>query len=106
MSDKKQPPELITIPYVDVRQSGLTDLLKTQKENNDVIEKLKENMNIVLRSGAMAALSLGDHFAKQWLKKTNNPYFDEITEFQKSLKTKGVYALNLSYEWACTTGVF
>jgi len=55
---------------------------------------------------AWLPLRIGDFLSKRWLKKSKNPYFGEIKTFARALKTSGVYALNLSYEWACTTGVF
>ncbi len=39
-------------------------------------------------------------------KKNNNPYHNEIAAYAKLLRTPGVYALNLCYEWACTSSVY
>jgi hypothetical protein len=96
---------LPAIPYVDVREGGIIDLLATQKENN-VVGKMKKQIGFAGRAAAWLALTPGDRLSKKWLRKTDNPYLSEITAFAKVLKTKGIYALNLSYEWACTTGVY
>jgi hypothetical protein len=98
---------LTTIPYVDIRDGGLVDLLATQKKDNNVLRKLKGGkLGFVKKSIAFLPLALGDALSKKWLKKSRNPYLAEIKALAKGLKTKGIYALNLSYEWACTTGVY
>jgi hypothetical protein len=96
---------LTPIPYVDLREGSLVDLLETQKQNN-VVKKMKKKLGFLGPLLAWLPLRIGDFFSKRWLKKSRNPYLGEIKTFAKALKTRGVYALNLSYEWACTTGVF
>ena len=51
-------------------------------------------------------LPLADKIAKKWLQQSNNPYYQEITQYTQALNIPGIYALNLSYEWGCTSGAF
>ena len=51
-------------------------------------------------------LPLVDRQAKKWLRKTANPYLAEIDQFAQILGTRGAHALNLSYEWGCTSAAF
>lgn len=49
-------------------------------------------------------LALGDFRSRRWLVRQNNPYLGEIDRIAATLRQPGVHMLNLSYEWACTTG--
>jgi hypothetical protein len=48
---------------------------------------------------------LGDRRSRRWLERARNPYLPEIKAVADTLGAHGAYLLNLSYEWACTTGV-
>jgi hypothetical protein len=51
-------------------------------------------------------MPVSDFLSKRWLEKSNNPYRDEIGQNAEIIGIKGVHALNLAYEWGCTTGVY
>jgi len=51
------------------------------------------------------ALAFMDGVSPRWLDRSNNPYRGEIDEIAALLGKPGAYALNASYEWACTSGV-
>ena len=59
-------------------------------------------------SDALSRLILpkADKIAKNWLHQTSNPYRQEIDQYASILNDPGIYALNLSYEWGCTSGAF
>lgn len=57
-----------------------------------------------LASGVL--LPIADGVAKKWLQDTNNPFIEEIKQYAKTLGVSGVYALNISYEWGCSSGGF
>lgn len=48
---------------------------------------------------------IGDMLSQRWLERAGNPYLDEIRAVQHLMPGRGGYLLNMSYEWACTTGV-
>lgn len=44
-----------------------------------------------------------DWRSRQWIERNDSPYVPEIEHIAERLPGAGVHALNLSYEWACTT---
>jgi len=56
------------------------------------------------RYGALA-IRVADAASRRWLERTANPYLGEIAGMAARIGEPGVYMLNLSYEWSCTTGV-
>jgi hypothetical protein len=51
-------------------------------------------------------MPLADRWSHQWLQRTRNPYLHEIETMVDVLGCKGVFALNVCYEWGCTSGVW
>jgi hypothetical protein len=50
-------------------------------------------------------LDFGDRRSQRWLRRQRNPYLGELDRIAASgLPSRGLYMLNLSYEWGCTTG--
>jgi hypothetical protein len=52
------------------------------------------------------ALLVADRISRDWLERTKNPYFGEIHLLAERLGVPGVYALNVVFEWGCTSGAF
>jgi len=48
-------------------------------------------------------LRVGDRLSETWLRRSCTPYLAEIEEVAKLLREPGGYALNLTFEWGCTT---
>jgi hypothetical protein len=57
------------------------------------------------RAYSGAGLRLGDRLSRRWLERRANPYLPDIAAIAQAMGRPGGYALNLSYEWACTCGV-
>jgi len=53
-------------------------------------------------AAAHILLPLGDAMARRWLARTQNPYLPEIDRIAAHRPVRGLYALNLSYEWGCS----
>lgn len=51
-------------------------------------------------------LPFADKKSHAWLAKTSNPFLHEIETFDSIIGLRGIYALNLSYEWGCTSGAY
>src|SRR3990172_1477409 len=51
------------------------------------------------------AVRVADRLSRRWLVRSRNPYLGEIETAARHLDRPGVWLLNLSYEWACTTRV-
>jgi hypothetical protein len=61
-----------------------------------------------LFSQGISALVLpkGDRVSHDWLVKTNNPYLEEIKYFSERINLSGIFALNVCFEWGCTSSVY
>ncbi len=97
------------IPLVDVQAADLSSLLLDSAHADRVkalIAASRKTLGIYSQIASYALLPLSDRIAKRWLKKTNNPYLPEIQKIAQVLNIAGIYGLNLSYEWGCTSGVF
>lgn len=95
------------IPLIDIRDEGPLALVRARAESTrQLIEASRDSFGIASRFASYAALPLGDYFSKDWLKRTDNPYLEEIEEASSLLGQAGVYALNLCYEWGCTSGAY
>lgn len=46
-----------------------------------------------------------DRISRNWLKRTDNPYLPELDRLAARIGEPGLHMLNVSYEWACTSGV-
>ncbi len=57
------------------------------------------------RSYGGLALRMGDRATWRWLTRNANPYRDDIAAVAEHISMPGVFLLNLSYEWTCTSGV-
>ena len=51
-----------------------------------------------------AGLTFGDAVSRRWLQHNHNPYWPEIEATAAAIGHPGAHLLNVSYEWACTSG--
>lgn len=92
------------IPVVDIRESSPAQLVRDYPEKAQALIHASRNIyGAASRIASHLALPLGDAVSHRWLQHNKNPYHDEITHSAKVLKSGGVYALNLCYEWGCTS---
>ena len=56
-------------------------------------------------SYSATGLKLADLLSRRWLARNATPYRAEIDALAASLRRPGGHMLNVSYEWACTTGI-
>ncbi len=96
-----------TIPFIDLRGSEPTALIDAYPDKSLALIRASRNIyGLASRAASNLALPIGDAASRAWLKKTQNLYADEIDYYACALKVRGVYALNLCYEWGCTTGAY
>jgi hypothetical protein len=55
--------------------------------------------------GARVVAPVLDRVSSAWLRRTPSPYLDEIAAIAKLIGGGGVWFVNASYEWGCTTRV-
>lgn len=98
---------LPSIPLIDIREGGPLALLDQRLDScKELIRASTSFAGAITRAASYAALPLGDHWSRAWLARSNNPYRAEIAGYVQRLDMSGVYALNLAYEWGCTSAVY
>lgn len=90
---------LPSIPIIDVRCGGAPDLARVAED------QLHDLFGRCRRAFTTPVLGIADRVSQNWLRRSANPYLSDIDEISSLLPGKGAYALNTSYEWACTSGV-
>jgi len=95
------------ISFVDLRGKSPIDLLRSYPDRAQALVKAARRTYGKLSYAASAlALPIADKKSHAWLKRTCDPYLYEIETFAEILGVPGIYALNLSYEWGCTSGAY
>lgn len=98
---------LTNIPLIDVRNSSLVNLLDNNREKaQKIVAASKTTFGVYSKMASYVVLPVGDHLSRKWLYKTKNPYLGEIEKYASLLPIKGIFALNLCYEWGCTSGAY
>jgi hypothetical protein len=87
------------IPLIDAVAGGPLSLLRSEPQ------RLSALLAAARRRYGRLVLSLGDRATRQWLARSRNPYAHELAAVAAHIGLPGALLLNLSYEWACTSGV-
>jgi hypothetical protein len=96
--------KLVTIPLVE---GSSVELLRRFPDKAKALACAAENtFGLLSQIGSRIALPLGDRVSLAWLERTANPYAHEIKELAGYLGIRGVYFLNICFEWGCTSGVW
>ncbi|NQU70374.1 MAG: hypothetical protein HQ514_07485 [Rhodospirillales bacterium] len=90
---------LRTIPLIDAGTNGAPGALAAAPE------LLFEIMQTARRRYGMPAMWAADAVSRHWMEKTGDPYLPEIARIAQRIGSPGIYMLNLSFEWSCTTGL-
>jgi hypothetical protein len=88
---------LPSIPVIDIGAGDMAVL--AQRERRHALALVEASR----RQFSRAALALLDPPSKRWLARTANPYRQEIDRIAEIVGCAGVHALNLSFEWACSS---
>jgi hypothetical protein len=94
-------PGLPAIPVIDVRDGGPVAHAKLQRER---MLALRDACFYFL-PGAVRLAPVLDKVSSKWLARTPSPYLDEIAAIAGLAPGGGVWFVNASYEWGCTTRV-
>jgi len=87
------------IPLIDIGAAGPVALFEARRDGALAL------MAAGCDAYGRIAISLADKLSHRWLERTDNPYLGELDVLARSCGHPGLYMLNLSYEWLCTTGV-
>ncbi|HEV2547032.1 MAG TPA: hypothetical protein VGU20_06835 [Stellaceae bacterium] len=92
-------PEIPEIPLVDIGQGGGIALFDAQADRAAALVETTLSSHALLPLAARFA----DQVSRRWLTRQANPYRNEIEYIAERLSRRGVYFLNIVYEWACST---
>jgi hypothetical protein len=93
------PSALPDIPVIALGREGVVGLARRESARLDALLRLAR------RQYTPPLLALLDRLSHRWLKRARNPFLGEMEAIAHGRGRTGIYALNLSYEWACTSGV-
>jgi hypothetical protein len=90
---------LVDVPLFDVEQPAAEALMTLAFDRLDLLIGQGQ------RHYGRLVLAAGDRLTWKWLRRSANPYLDEIEGVRRRLGRPGAVLLNMSYEWSCTTAV-
>ena len=91
---------LLPIAVVDVRDGGP---VQHAREGALRAQALRDDCLAWFPAIAAPALPLMDSLARRWLTRSCSPYVADIEAIAASLGFPGIWLLNGSYQWGCTT---
>ena len=92
--------ELPAIPVVDVRDGGP---VRHARQSAAQARALRDACLDFFPRGALPAVPALDWMARRWLERSRSPYVAEVDEIAAALDFSGVWLLNASYQWGCTS---
>lgn len=96
-----------TIPLADIRAGGPHQLVRDYSgQARELIAASRRTLGLFSDLACRVALPLADRTSLRWLEENGNPYLGEIRRCADHLGVTGVYALNVCFEWGCTSGVY
>jgi hypothetical protein len=93
-------PDLAAIPVVDVRDGGPA---RHAIEGRARARALRDDCVTWLPRPVRPLLPAMDAFARNWLRRSRSPYVADVEAIAAALRFPGIWFLNSSYEWGCTT---
>src|SRR3954452_11562376 len=85
------------IPLIDARSDPLATA------DPAAVRALRDAVFASLSSVMIPALPVADRVARRWLARSPSPYLGELDGIAAHTRIFGIYAINLSYEYSCTT---
>ena len=92
--------DLTTIPLRDMRDGGP---LRHAIEAAAQARALRDDCVAWLPSAARQMMPAFDAITRRWLMRSRSPYVAEITAIAAALEFSGIWFLNGSYQWGCTS---
>jgi hypothetical protein len=90
-------PPLSAIPIVDARADPLV------LADPAAVRALRDAVFGPFKAAVLPALPLADRIARRWLARSASPYLAELDGMARRTGVAGIYAINISYEYGCTT---
>ena len=93
---------LPTIPLLDLRQGGPVEHARQRRRE---MLALREACFSIIPAPLRSVARPLDRVSERWLKATPSPYVSEIAEVARIAGQPGIWFVNASYEWGCTTRI-
>jgi hypothetical protein len=90
-------PALPAIPMIDARRDPLAAADPT------AVRALRDTVFGPFTPVLKTVLPLADRIARRWLARSASPYLAELDAMAARTGVAGIYAINISYEYGCTT---
>jgi hypothetical protein len=90
----------VSVPIVDIRRIGTVGYAR---EAHARARALRDDCLSWFPRPAAAAVPLLDRLTRSWLRRSASPYVGEIEQIAAALGFSGVWLLNGSFQWGCTT---
>ena len=91
---------LVSIPVVDFREGGLVGHARNERAR---ARALGDECLSWLPRPARAMLPALDAITRGWLRRSYSPYTADVEAIAATLDFPGIWFLNGSYQWGCTT---
>lgn len=88
---------LPAIPLIDARDDPL------RAAEPAAVRRLRAQVIGPVKPAAALVLPLADRIARRWLARSASPYLPELDAIAARTGVTGIYAINISYEYGCTT---
>jgi hypothetical protein len=90
----RSPP---AIPLIDARADPLV------LADPAAVRALRDAVFGPFKAAVLPALPVADRIARRWLARSASPYLAELDAMARRTGVAGFYAINISYEYGCTT---
>ncbi|QRM36118.1 hypothetical protein [Microvirga sp. VF16] len=88
--------QALPVPLIDARSDPLATA------DPAAVRALRDTIFGSYRSLILPALPVADRIAHRWLTRSPSPYVAELDAIATHTGVSGIYAINISYEYACT----
>jgi hypothetical protein len=97
---RSQTPALLAVPVVDFRDGGPA---RHASEDRARALSLRDECLTVFPRRVQRMLPVLDAAARRWLRRSASPYVPEVEAIATAFGFPGIWFLNGSYQWGCTT---
>jgi len=91
---------LSEIPVVDIRDGGPP---RHARQSSKEARALRDACLEIFPNAFLPLVPSLDRASRRWLERARSPYRPEIAQIAQQLDFSGVWLLNASYQWACTS---
>jgi hypothetical protein len=102
MPDLQSLAELPSIPLVDIRRGGPPEHARLRRA---AMLELRDACLSLVPGPLKGVVKPLDTISSSWLRRSPSPYIRELEEIAAIAGRPGVWLVNASYEWGCTTRV-